>query len=74
MIVAQAVLRQKGTRKGGDAATATLSGGSQVEIRLNCTTAATKGKVGVRTLATGDGQAFTEIGYDFDVQAFYAGQ
>ena len=30
------------------------------------------GKVGVRTLQTADGKAYTEIGYDFDKQAFYA--
>jgi sucrose-6-phosphate hydrolase SacC (GH32 family) len=50
--------------------------GSRVELRLNCTVhgaaAPSAGKVGVRTLATADGRAYTEIGYDFGVGAFYA--
>jgi len=52
----------------------TLAKGSQVEVQLTCTgiTSGTKGKVGVRTLATTDGEAYTEIGYDFDAQAMYA--
>ena len=45
-----------------------------MEIRLECTgaSAQTAGKVGIRTLQTADGKAFTEIGYDFDAKVFYA--
>jgi len=67
-----AVLRKTGTLQAGDASTAALASGSQVEIRLNCTTTATTGKVGVRTLATADGTSYTEIGFDFSQKAFYA--
>ena len=59
---------------------ADVAKGSQVELRLNCsglgfasTVAGQRsGKVGVRTLQSAGGEAFTEIGYDFDKEAFYA--
>jgi len=46
-----------------------------VEVQLTCTgitPRATKGKVGIRTLATPDGEQYTEIGYDFDAGVMYA--
>ena len=67
-----AVLRKPGTMHAGDAASAALASGSQVELRLNCSTSASTGKVGLRTLATSDGKHYTEIGYDFEARAFYA--
>lgn len=50
----------------------TVAQGAQVELRLNCTGTATGGKVGVRTLQTSDGTMYTEIGFDFGIEAFYA--
>jgi beta-fructofuranosidase len=53
--------------------TAELATGSQVELRVQCTgLRKATGKVAVRTLATSDGSAYTEIGYDLDGQAMYA--
>jgi len=55
-----------------------LAAGSRVEVRVECTgvgaaiAANASGKVGLRTLATADGAAFLEIGYDFAREAFYA--
>lgn len=49
--------------------------GAQVELRLNCSgdlASLASGKIGVRVLETTDGSQFTELGYDFGVQAFYA--
>jgi sucrose-6-phosphate hydrolase SacC (GH32 family) len=50
-----------------------LASGSQVEVRLNCSglEGIGNGTIAVRTLATADGGAFTEIGYDLSRQAFY---
>lgn len=66
-----AVLRVAGTHTSG--ATTPLAKGSQVEIRVTCpfTTAPSTGKTHVRVLSGADG-SYTEIGYDFSVQAFYA--
>lgn len=53
--------------------------GAQVEVRFTCRGYAAllaagnaTGNVGVRTLASADGAAFTEIGYDLAKQVFYA--
>jgi sucrose-6-phosphate hydrolase SacC (GH32 family) len=52
--------------------------GSQIEVRMTCTgmrvafSSGATGKVGVRTLATADGKAYTEIGYDMNKQVLYA--
>lgn len=57
------------------AAAGTLASGSQVEIRLNCSLPLPlprTGKIAVRTLATADESNYTEIGYDFANQSFYA--
>jgi len=46
-----------------------------VELRLNCTgyfATVANGTVGLRTLSTADATQYTEIGYDFGRQAFYA--
>lgn len=67
------VLRSSAAVRGSPAAA-----GSQVEVRVTCSgmaaalAAGATGKVGVRTLATADGAAYTELGYDFSKQAFYA--
>ena len=63
------VLRKKGSMVTGVSA---MAAGSQVEVRYNCSGAWTtaKGRVGIRTLQAGSN--YTEIGYDFGKQAFYA--
>ena len=51
--------------------------GSQVEVRVRCSglsgavASGATGKVGVRTLATADGRAFTEVGYDVGEHQLY---
>ena len=84
-IAETAVLRVPGSRRVATAAAGATSGvassadiatGSQVEVRLTCPLVAgearASGKTAIRTLATADGSQYTEIGYDFDTQTFYA--
>ena len=54
-----------------------LAAGSQVEIQLRCswvaaTTPPSRGLSGIRTLASADSAHYTELGYDWQAQAFYA--
>merc|ERR1712194_816688 len=72
-ILETSVLRVPGSHTPAiDAATnPNLASGSQVEIRLNCSQPTAGGKVGIRTLSTGDGASYTEIGYDFAEEAAY---
>ena len=67
-IAETAVLRKKGSMMQGTK----MAVGSQVEVRYSCkgNWNAAKGKIGIRTLQAGTN--YTEIGYDFDKQAFYA--
>ena len=72
-------------RSSGD--DAPLAAGSQVEIRLRCAWGAaasgaaasgaaagppSRGVTGIRTLASADSAHYTELGYDWQAQAFYA--
>ena len=55
---------------------AAIAAGSHVEVRLLCAISAaavpTTGKTGIRTLSTADGSQYTELGYDWEKQTFYA--
>ena len=55
---------------------AAIASGSQVEVRLLCAPTQalqpSTGKTGIRTLSTADGSQYTEIGYDWASQTFYA--
>jgi hypothetical protein len=86
-----AVLRVSGSRHTGrlaphavgtplaadmDTGALVIAKGSQVEVRLLCTSAGlappTHGKTAIRTLSTTDGTHYTEIGYDWALRRFYA--